>query len=114
MKHNFPDKIIFLDIDGVINIPPYQMFDKHCMNNLHSIINQTNAKIVISSSWRCDNILMKEQFDAHGFYDDLWLDIIDITIRGYNHVIKGSQLPIVRGNEIKAWVDTHLKYPYLS
>jgi len=50
MKHNSPNKIIFLDIDGVINIPPYRIFDKVCMNNLSSIIDATNAKIVVSSS----------------------------------------------------------------
>ena len=50
-------KIIFLDIDGVL-IPDFdhenikQEWNRSCVNNLMYIISQTNAKIVISSSWR--------------------------------------------------------------
>jgi hypothetical protein len=40
--------------------------------------------------------------------------IIDITIRGYHYVIKGSSLPIPRGVEIKQWMDTHLIYPWYA
>jgi hypothetical protein len=50
-------KIIFLDIDGVL-IPDFdhekidQQWNQSCVNNLMYIINKTDAKIVISSSWR--------------------------------------------------------------
>jgi len=117
MKHDFPDKIIFLDIDGVINTTKYHFtkFDEECMDNLLEIINKTNAKIVVSSSWRDeDNIRMKNNFLEHGFYESLWNKIIDITCRGYRYTIKGSNFPIVRGNEIKQWIDIHLKYPWHS
>lgn len=49
-------KIIFLDIDGVLNVigqgrDEYgQIFHKHFENNLKRIIDETDAKIVISSS----------------------------------------------------------------
>jgi len=113
MKHDFPSKIIFLDTDGVFNIPPYLKFDKRCLENLQTIIDKTGAKIVVSSSWRDeDSERMKVNYIEHGFTEKLWDEIIDITCRGYSNVIKGSKLPIVRGNEIKAWVDTHLKYPW--
>jgi len=108
-----PAKIIFLDIDGVVNIPPYNMFDVLCMERLKYIIQQTGAKIVVSSSWRCsDSTLMKEQFDKHGFPQDLWDEIIGITVHGYTETKKGSSLPIPRGVEIKHWIDRHLVYPW--
>ena len=51
-------KIVFLDIDGVLNVIP-QGRDKHgaifhpeFITNLENILNLTGAKIVISSSWR--------------------------------------------------------------
>lgn len=55
-------KIIFLDIDGVLNVIGQgrdefgQLFHKHFEDNLKYIIDSTNAKIVISSSWRCSGL----------------------------------------------------------
>jgi histidinol phosphatase-like enzyme len=53
MKH----KIIFLDIDGVLNVYCSErdefgcMFHEEFVDNLRWIINETSAKIVISSTW---------------------------------------------------------------
>lgn len=65
------DKIIFLDIDGVLapyrTLNEYQYccehyinepygvlkFDAECVSNLNSLIVRSGAKIVVSSSWRC-------------------------------------------------------------
>lgn len=70
-------KVIFLDIDGVLNhyywyrerryksnIPhPLDDFDPKSVSYLNNITDQTGAKIIISSSWRFDpdivNILRK-------------------------------------------------------
>jgi len=58
-------KIIFLDIDGVLNVIPQgrdkygMIFHPEFVENLKYIIEQTNAKIVISSSWRIDGIGVK-------------------------------------------------------
>lgn len=110
MVHN---KIIFLDVDGVINIPPYLRFDEKCIDNLRKIVKATGAKIVVSSSWRCGNMdLMKEAFDESGFPEDLWAEIIGETVRKWNFTKEGSYLKVVRGNEIGTWVDRHLKYPW--
>ena len=49
-------KIIFLDFDGVITIPPKWELDDKLIRNVLRIVNETGAKIVISSSWRSDNI----------------------------------------------------------
>jgi len=52
-------KIIFLDIDGTISTVKthFRYFEKDCLDRLKTIIDATNAKIVISSSWRLGNSL---------------------------------------------------------
>ena len=57
-------KVIFLDIDGVMNCRrsvkadiandrrPYSSFDPDCVNALNQIIKETDAVIVVSSVWR--------------------------------------------------------------
>lgn len=103
-------KILFLDVDGVINTQKYHFskFDEECLERIKRIIETTGCKIVISSSWREGNLeKTKKRFPE-------WMHehIIDETIRGYHETRKGSSLPIVRGNEIKHWVDRNLKYPW--
>jgi hypothetical protein len=97
-------KIIFLDIDGVLNVIP-QGFDKyggifhdHFVKNLEYIINKTNAKIVISSTWKLMGLDTIKQ---------MWIDrnlpgnIIDITPNNFN---------IKRGHEIQQWInDNNIK-----
>lgn len=56
-------KIIFLDIDGVLNCDktpnprkfPY-VVDKKLLLRLNGILQRTRAKVVLSSSWRCDPV----------------------------------------------------------
>lgn len=62
-------RVIFLDIDGVLNPYPNQrknmeagtgdasvlVFDSNCMNVLKKIIKKTEAKIILSSTWRCED-----------------------------------------------------------
>jgi hypothetical protein len=102
------ENYIFLDVDGVINIPPYELFDKDCLENLRYLIKQTTSKVIISSSWREGDL---ERTKKHFPY---WLQkhIVGETIRGYKETIKGSSLPIERGNEIKHYIDRHFKYPW--
>jgi hypothetical protein len=50
-------KVLFLDIDGVLNLIPKSSsdgkFDKTCMINLEYLLNKvTDLKIVVSSAWR--------------------------------------------------------------
>lgn len=54
------EKIIFLDIDGVIATPETIIrgawgLTPECQKKLGKIIEKTNAKIVVSSSWRLKN-----------------------------------------------------------
>ena len=48
------DKVIFLDFDGVISTPAvhFQGFDPECIERLKRIIDETNAFIVITLTWR--------------------------------------------------------------
>jgi hypothetical protein len=56
-------KIIFLDIDGVLNCDktpnprkfPY-IVDKKLLERLNRLLERTKAKVVLSSSWRCDPV----------------------------------------------------------
>jgi len=101
-------KVIFLDIDGVLNVygegrDEYGPgFHKHLVDNLKSIIDQTDAKIVISSSWRLSGLIAMEETWK---YRNLPGEIIDITPNlTYGEGLK-SNTP--RGEEIKQWLDYH-------
>jgi hypothetical protein len=56
-------KIIFLDIDGVLNCDktpnprefPY-IVDRKLLARLKKLLDRTGAKVVLTSSWRCDPV----------------------------------------------------------
>lgn len=107
-------KIIFLDIDGVISTQKsHYALDKDACDLLGKIIDATDAKIVISSSWRRNTVEdTKEELTTvrplvpFPFpYADR---IIGVTIRAYAYVMQGVHLGIPRGVEIKQWIDTHI------
>ena len=114
------EKIIFLDIDGVIATPKTirnGMFylTPECEDNLKHIIENTCAKIVLISSWRYNTLeVTKDYMDSMGF--NLTPHIIGITIRAYQYLDKTQKihLSIPRGVEIKQWIDTHLTYPWYA
>lgn len=91
------EKYIFLDVDGVLN--GQHSFNETSLypfylNNLKKLINKTNAKIILSSSWR--NFLHKENnkyiSNKKGGYgeklikafENLNLEIHDTTKLGYS------------------------------
>lgn len=94
-------KIIFLDIDGVLNVycesrDKYGCtFHANFVDNLKHIIEETGAKIVITSNWKADGIKSMQ---------NMWRDrnlpgeVIDIT-RG-RHDRK-------RGKEIQDYLNEH-------
>lgn len=103
-------KIIFLDIDGVLNHEafykerherrdeegvweyPYSEIDPKAVSNLNNLIADTNAKVVISSTWRHHGLeYCKDVMERHGFVGE----IIDIT---------PSSPTRFRGLEILDWV----------
>ena len=103
------NKIIFLDIDGVLNnigqyynerkvyISNAAELDKTAIGILRFICDCTGAKIVISSTWRLlnkDTAWFKGMFNSYGWYD---VDVIGLTPDKHHH----------RGNEIAEWVSNH-------
>lgn len=111
-------KVIFLDIDGVLNNVRSNTFgelwnesgwDHACIANLIATLDSTKAKIVISSTWRL--LFSKEELEAmflkrFGFE----LPIIGRTptpkefdrVR-FSEVVEG----VSRGKEIQVWLDRH-------
>ena len=49
-------KVIFLDFDGVITIPPKWYLKADKIKWIKKIVDETDAKIVVSSSWRMDSV----------------------------------------------------------
>ena len=104
-------KIIFLDIDGVLNNADDSDFHVHkggsycyspkCVENLNLILGTTDAKIVVSSTWRLGQSV-----------EQLQCTILDMGIRGEVVGKTGSlsHIPgVLRGNEILAWIKGNSK-----
>ena len=55
-------KIIFLDIDGVLNYMGSNLIDKSCLKQLRRVVEKTGAKIVLISTWKqfLDNEILKD------------------------------------------------------
>ena len=105
-------KVIFLDIDGVLNHEqhykwlmetdeptlmqrtyPYTEFNPKSCQLLNEIIKETDAKIVVSSSWRLDGLAkLNKLFRFFGLPN-----AIDVT----------PCLNTARGIEIGAWLAAH-------
>lgn len=49
-------KVIFLDFDGVITIPPKWYLKADKIKWVKKIVDETEAKIVVSSSWRMESV----------------------------------------------------------
>lgn len=101
-------RVIFLDIDGVLNVYCQNRdqygctFHDHFVNNLKYLINQTDAKIVISSSWKLAGL--QEMIDMW-LFRQLPGEVIDIT----PNLTYGPSLntSIARGYEIEQWLELH-------
>ena len=102
-------KIIFLDFDGVMDTEYYDhilseagkpisdeyglLFDPECVKNLKYIIDNTDADIVVSSTWK-DDMSYKEILDMWK-YRGLPGFVTDVTPTTAQHN---------RGDEIDAWL----------
>lgn len=102
-------RVLFLDIDGVLNFQSYiiqhanggsslscEIVDPECVARVSTICAATDAKVVISSSWR---ILMEQDrlvafLERNGFRGE---------VIGYTPSI--SKNGRIRGDEIQAWLD---------
>ena len=97
-------KIIFLDIDGVLNtIRTARLFGNHFINDslvalVAKIVAATDAKIVLTSNWRIDEDDKKVVEKALAIHD---LEIFDCT-----PVIEPPDDGFVfRNKEIQLWLD---------
>jgi hypothetical protein len=113
LKETEKIKVIFLDIDGVLNVIPIGhdefggIFHTKFVDNLKRIIDETGAKIVISSTWRFGGLQrMKDMWK----FRELPGEVIDITIDCYELIKEGRfeyYDEVERGHEIQEWIDTH-------
>lgn len=93
--------VIFLDIDGVLNNMRCMKFGEHmdieCARHLRRIVNHANCDVVISSTWRIGNSThnLREIFYPWGLHR--------VIGRTCTNLPGTSDL---RGDEIKAWIDT--------
>ena len=104
-------KILFLDFDGVLVTDRYQTqlmddgvqlhvdeygakFDPVCVENLRQIIDNTDAGIVVTSTWKMERGLsgIQKMWQARNLPGKVIGVTPDID-------------PIHRGNEIEAWLD---------
>ncbi len=91
-------KILFLDVDGVLNhIDTFKKdpaahfhIDPYCAFLVGKIALDTDCKVVLSSSWRGH----KESVD---YINARVVPLFDKTVR----------LGVIRGEEIKEWLDRH-------
>lgn len=98
-------KIIFLDIDGVLNSDIFwrncknidEEIDDEAIKRLQQIVNKTNAVIVLSSSWKKLNPDNQLRTYLHDKLKEYGLTIYDQT----PHL--NSNRPL----EIKAWIINH-------
>ena len=104
-------KVIFLDFDGVITIPPKWYINANKIKWIKKIVDETDAKIVVSSSWRRENV--KETInDMIGKTKRCprnkmlyWLvdNLYDVTSWFSDKKYYGTG----RGGEIQTWLDKH-------
>lgn len=106
------DKIIFLDFDGVLNVIPTKhddfgaIFHVEFVLNLKEIIEETGAKIVISSSWRSDGLEKLRRMWEHRKYPGEIVDVTPSTVAAGKRYDIPYDL-VKRGDEIRLWLENN-------
>ena len=103
-------KIIFLDIDGVLNSIDYFEQTKYCkgyteidpekVKLLKEIVDRTGAEIVLSSTWR--NLAKRKDESEHPMYTYLTDTLKEYGMEIIDHTPYIGQ---DRPKEIRAWLD---------
>jgi hypothetical protein len=122
-------KVIFLDFDGVLNPTHYMMclgkmwresngliksqdeyghlFFQQNIDALNHILENTNAKIVVSSTWRMSGKKVIEDMFFERNMNLAYSEFFDITPDHAQPQQSGLWLADERGAEIQAWLDAH-------
>lgn len=106
-------KIIFLDIDGVLNSDDYLEKVEDCdgyteinsekVKLLKEIVDRTGAEIVLSSTWRnLSNIPGSKEIHPQYTYLVESLEEFGLRIKDHTPCMKNNRM-----EEIKTWVDNH-------
>lgn len=106
-------KVIFLDVDGVLNSTSYFEkvgygsdcnFDPLCMENLKYLVESTDAYIVVSSDWKRSeqklNLLL-EELEKYGL-KDRYIGCTPVVEDYNNGAIRSN-----RGSEIALYLSNH-------
>lgn len=118
-------KVLFLDIDGVLNTERHHdhcveaglafvdnfgyAFDSAAVANLKRIVDETGADIVISSSWKFWGLSTMQKLWANR---KLPGKVVDVTPNNVSNELLLSvdlslmELPAGKGSEIKEWLET--------
>ena len=107
-------KVIFLDVDGVLNYTLWYIDDRNpgnlngqegdldplCIEKINKLCEETGAEIVLSSDWRIDNraFVRLEKAGLHKILDKTPISIFDTRGLIYNSI---------RGEEIQIWLKEH-------
>ena len=127
------EKYLFLDFDGVLNtdryanrlrkegIDPFDefgaMFDPDTISNLRSIVEQTDCKIVLSSTWRNEGMMrMRALWENRNLPGKLFSMTPILLSTTYNDARNGELFTIPERNskalEIQAWLQRNAKEPF--
>ena len=127
------EKYLFLDFDGVLNTTSYAkrlrkegvdpfdefgaMFGPDAINNLRSIVEQTGCKIVLSSTWRNEGMMMmRALWDNRNLPDKIYSMTPVLLSTTYNDARNGDLFTIPERNakslEIQAWLQINAKEPF--
>lgn len=91
--------VIFLDVDGVLNLGCFDQstscFHDNCLNELKLLVLHTDAKVVVSSSWK----------DDESSLNSLKCKLYEYGIRAIDTTERRSYK--TREVEIQEWLDAH-------
>ena len=109
------EKYIFLDFDGVINTPKGKFAKKAVANLLH-LVERSDAKIIISSTWRLQGMeyiqQLWQEYQLPGEVIGLTPSCNSINFSNVDGQEEWQGLHGCKGLEIAEWLRLNAKEPY--